>query len=198
MAQSPNRGTTRALRGPAPTFKCESGVCGASDRATQGLFKGLQRALNAYLEKYTQWPTIAVDGVVGPETAAAFRIVAQHMAENNLRRAAEVPTSPEGLAPLAESWGREIAKVAGATWNPSDADDEASGTPWWVWLMGGAAVVGVGVGAYYLWQRQGAPRGLAKPDDDGDRDDGGDDDGDDHGGGAERPGLAPFRTVIDI
>lgn len=89
-----------------PAFACQSFGCYSKDsQATHALFKSVQ----AYLNRFTRavgFAPIAVDGVLGPSTAAALRAVLDAMATSGsgaqagaiALRVAHVADAPETIA----------------------------------------------------------------------------------------------------
>jgi len=129
-----------------------------------GIFKGLQRAVNAFFERMGDPERIRVDARIGPETLAAVTAIANVL--NNSEYPA--PTSTEELSSSARRWADAIAGTVSVATNydpdpkkspveidtriPADVEDtrkrnamsEINQERHWAWyLVGGLLLAGV-------------------------------------------------------
>ncbi len=163
-----------------------------------GWFKAVQRAVNAYAEKFPNVvKKIRVDARIGStETQPAVNAILSKI------RGTQVALSVEEISANAVAIADEISKAAGASTDISPdpkpkpeevpttvppetvkaAQAEKKSRKWVWWVVGAVAVTGLGVGGY-VWYRKskGQPVFGGGPMDDSDEDE-----------------ISPFKNVIDV
>lgn len=141
---------------------------------TAGLFKGLQRAINAFAAKSGDKSLeVDVDARIGPLTLASVQRIAPAIG-------AEPPKTVEELSAMALSWASAIAKAAGIEPNfaidptsvPASVEDKPvptkdataagqktdSKSTWYWWAAGAIALLGItGLGIYLYKRSKGRP-----------------------------------------
>lgn len=134
----------------ADDWKLELGIALATGKhwqVTVGVFKGVQRAANAYNKAnalFAKAPQLCVDGQIGTRTVDAVRVAIAHLKRQNVPTgdAARVssilsPTGVANLANTAEHYAAQLAYFAGTAvdlrWDRVGADREkcpSSRTPY--------------------------------------------------------------------
>jgi hypothetical protein len=175
----PHAGTPQAAKKAGRDTWCETRggqyMCLPRTLCIAGWFKGLQRAVNAYIANKNGLAPIRIDARIGPETFSAVRAIAM---ANQMSE----PASVDELTVNYAYWAKTIADLAGVPLDvsidpkpapgelPQFVDDETakkaglpSGKSWWSWgkwvILAGMLATAGGLG-WSIYKKRQEEKGL--------------------------------------